>query len=235
MWPSFGGSFDRYFPASAFAIYPQMIGNVEQNAVNGQQANLNYRGETSTWNNNWVPSYHYRGSVSYVTGTHSVKVGFNEAVGYIQGSTYFFNNQPMVFRSKSPINSAGQITAANGLPTFNQVTYYATPYTNKNDQGHDLGIYAQDKWTVKRMTLNYGLRFDYFQSEFPDQELTPATALVALSNANGGSGITPRATLQTCATAPELCGSQNLSWKDITPRFGLAYRPARRREGPRSK
>ena len=75
---------------------------------------------------------------------------------------------------------------------MNQVTYFATPYTFKNDQGHDFGVFAQDKWTMKRMTLNYGVRFDYFRSAFPDQTLTPATALVALSKANGGTGIKPR-------------------------------------------
>ena len=26
----------------------------------------------------------------------------------------------------------------------------------------ELGLYAQDQWTIKRLTLNYGLRFDYF-------------------------------------------------------------------------
>jgi hypothetical protein len=106
---------------------------------------------------------------------------------------------------------------------MNQVTYFATPYTSKNDQGHDFGLFAQDKWTMKRMTVNYGLRFDYFQSEFPDQTLAPATALINLSKANGGTGINPRATEQTCATTPALCGAPNLSWKDVTPRFGIAY------------
>ena len=76
---------------------------------------------------------------------------------------------------------------------------------------------------MKKMTLNYGLRFDYFSSAFPDQTLTPATPLVALSVANGGSGITPRNTLQTCATNAALCGYDNLNWKDISPRFGMAY------------
>ena len=44
------------------------------------------------------------------------------------------------------------------------MTYFATPYESKNDQHHDIGLYAQDKWTMKRMTFNYGLRFDYFRA-----------------------------------------------------------------------
>ena len=129
-----------------------------------------------------------------MTGSHSIKVGFNEAVGYIQATNYFFNNQPMAFRSKT--TQPDPNVFFNGTPNFNQVTYWATPTTAKNDQGHDLGLFAQDKWTMKRMTVNYGLRFDYFRSSFPDQELTPATALMALSRPRGGS----RCYAADCAT-----------------------------------
>ena len=48
-----------------------------------------------------MPSYHYRGSVSYVTGTHSFKVGFQDAVGYILNAVYTPLVQPMAFRSKT--------------------------------------------------------------------------------------------------------------------------------------
>jgi len=196
-WPSFGGSFDRYFPISAYQTYPQMIGVVEQNAVNGQVANLNYRGETIAWNNNWVPSYHYRGSLSYVTGTHSIKVGFNEAVGYIQSTNYMSTNVPEVFRFKSP--------TVNGVvvPTPNQVTYFATPYTFKNDQHHDLGLFAQDKWTFARWTLAGAIRWDSFANSFPEQAL--------VGTYFGRSYNT---------TFPE---QDNLSWNDITPRLSATY------------
>src|SRR4029078_9102212 len=45
MWPApFGGSFDRYFPGVNYAVYPNFIGNVEQNAVNNQGANIHSPG-----------------------------------------------------------------------------------------------------------------------------------------------------------------------------------------------
>ena len=31
----------------------------------------------------------------------------------------------------------------------------------KNRMKADLGLFAQDQWTIKRLTLNYGVRFDY--------------------------------------------------------------------------
>src|SRR5678816_1515761 len=114
MWPSFGGSFDRYFDAAKYPVYPQMTGITEQNALNGQAANLQYRGQTGVWNNNWVPSYHYRGSVSYVTGTHSIKVGFQDAVGYILNANYSALTTPMAFRSKTTITPATPVDA-NGF------------------------------------------------------------------------------------------------------------------------
>ena len=40
----------------------------------------------------------------------------------------------------------------------------------------ELGLYAQDKWTLKRLTLNGGLRFDYFSTRFPEQHLGPGAA-----------------------------------------------------------
>ena len=54
-------------------------------------------------NTNWVPRYHFRGAVSYVTGAHSFKVGFNEAVGYIQSDNYL--NTVKAAGSPNPMNS----------------------------------------------------------------------------------------------------------------------------------
>ena len=33
-----------------------------------------------------------------------------------------------------------------------------------------LGVYAQDRWTINRLTLNYGLRFDYHNAYVPAQD-----------------------------------------------------------------
>ena len=42
-----------------------------------------------------------------------------------------------------------------------------------------LGIYAQDRWTIKNLTLNYGLRFDYHNAYVPGAETPPAIPWVA--------------------------------------------------------
>ena len=43
-----------------------------------------------------------------------------------------------------------------------------TPTRAVNHVSPNLGFYAQDQWTVNRFTVNAGLRFDYFRSDYPD-------------------------------------------------------------------
>ena len=38
---------------------------------------------------------------------------------------------------------------------------------------HDGGIYAQDRWTIERLTLNLGVRWDFYRTDFPEQTLGP--------------------------------------------------------------
>ena len=78
----------------------------------------------------------------------------------------------------------------------------------------DMGIYAQDKWTYKRATINAGVRFDYFKNNFPEQHLGPAR-LVADRN----------------VTIPAV---DYANMKDITPRVGsrtTSSATGRRRSG----
>jgi len=69
---------------------------------------------------------------------------------------------------------------------------------------HDVGIYAQDQWRIDRLTLNLGLRFDYFNGWVPAQHV-PATP----------SGWLTARTFDKVTGVP--------LWKDINPRLGAAY------------
>jgi hypothetical protein len=60
----------------------------------------------------------------------------------------------------------------NGVP--NRITERALGVWRANVDA-DLGLYAQDRWTRSNLTLNYGLRYDYFSSSYPDQHIGPAT------------------------------------------------------------
>ena len=80
------------------------------------------------------------------------------------------------------------------------MTQRATPYSRLVKQPWDLGIYAQDAWTMKRLTVNAGVRFDHYNSYAPETYLGPATLVPTRD-----------------ITFPE---TEMLSFKDIVPRLG---------------
>jgi hypothetical protein len=136
-------------------------------------------------------------AASYVTGSHALKVGFHNDFGNLTQEQYdnvyglfyqFLGGVPDQYgRSLTPVS----------------LEQHALPFTQKTHVNADLGIYAQDKWTFRRATVNAGLRFDYFKNTFPEQVLGPASFV---PNRNIVIPETPYASL-----------------KDITPRVGVAY------------
>jgi hypothetical protein len=101
-----------------------------------------------------------KGSVSYVTGTHAVKVG----------GSYRYATAEQFYEVFQDLN----YTTLNYRPT--QVTYHATPYYPKANETA-AGFFAQDQWTLRRATFNLGLRYDYYEQGYPDIHL-PATQWV---------------------------------------------------------
>ena len=49
---------------------------------------LTYRAAAATYNNSWNWNLHYRAAVSYITGSHAFKVGFNNAYLHHDNTTY---------------------------------------------------------------------------------------------------------------------------------------------------
>jgi hypothetical protein len=82
------------------------------------------------------------------------------------------------------------------------VSVRTTPYTTHERLVADLGVYGQDTWTLKRLTINAGLRWDYLNNK------------VGVQDAPGGTWIGPR-------HFDELTDVPN--FKDVSPRLGIAY------------
>src|SRR5262245_56445514 len=94
----------------------------------------------------------YAGNVSYVTGSHNLKVGTQVRTGWSQE----------LFTIRGDIL---QITM-NGLP--NSVRLVNTPSGHK-EEGVNGAIYAQDAWRLGRVTLNPGIRYERFVMSIPAQ------------------------------------------------------------------
>ncbi len=132
-----------------------------------------------------------RASASVVTGSHTFKVGMNILKGYIKGNTY-----------RSPQDVRGlplQYAFTNGVPSA--FTEFTSQYTEV-DLDHDLGLFAQDQWSLGRLTVNAGLRFDWITAHDPTI-VEPANALFPSFTAPGVDNVP--------------------NWKDLSPRLGVAW------------
>jgi hypothetical protein len=108
--------------------------------------------ESNTYN------YGTAASASYVTGSHAFKAGM----------TYGWGNN---YTTRSSNGEIERLEFNQGVPS--QVRVRNTPYKATQNVKSDAGFYAQDAWTMKRLTLNYGGRFDHFNSEVPAQYSAP--------------------------------------------------------------
>ncbi len=132
--------------------------------VTEQTTGINFRAYNGTFSRNYTSLRSYRSSLTYVTGSHALKVGFNLQEGPADTDVYTNNDTAITVRLGQPF----------------QVTVRTTPYTTHERLVADLGVYVQDTWTIKRMTVNAGLRWDYLNNK------------VGAQDAPGGTWIGPR-------------------------------------------
>jgi hypothetical protein len=131
---------------------------------NGNIQNLTYRAQN--WNTDYMAPNRWNASATYVTGAHSMKVGYVGAFHWIisRPST---NNQNLAYRFN------------NGIP--NQITQDLRPY-EADTRVKMNGLYAQDQWTRGKLTLQGAIRYDNAWSYYPEQQIGPTrflpTALV---------------------------------------------------------
>ena len=144
--------------------------------------------------------YSQRFSVSYVTGSHNFKVG-------VQAEQLVDN----VYLVRGGGNV--QYRFNNGVP--NRITQWSTPYLQR-DRARDLGIYAQDQWTIDRWSINLGVRFDALSGYSPRQDLPGEPH--ARNPWGDFARINPwlgRRSYEARTGTP--------NWKDVNPRLGVAY------------
>ena len=177
----------------SWPIYRQPEVTKDDVSIFEQSTGMRYNSGTPTfgplyYDQQLVPRFSQRASVSYITGNHAFKSGLQLEESYLDihaelGST----NVDYVFNNSIPVS----------------VTQWATPYGLKA-QNRDFGFYAQDQWTVTRLTLTYGVRYEYFNGYVPSQHVgaTP-------------NGWVPERNFAEVKNVP--------MWKDFDPRVGAAY------------
>lgn len=154
-------------------------------ANNGGIANLTYR--SPNFGENWQGSFSWRASASYVIGAQNMKFGYQG--GYLMDNRKAFSNgNYLTYRTNNGVPD--QLTETiDRFPVLQRVRYDA--------------FYAQEAWTIGRVTLQGALRLDIASSIFPEAAI-------------GGVRFLPNVT-----TFPETKGVD--AYRDLTPRGGVAY------------
>jgi hypothetical protein len=173
-------------------------------------ANYQYRGLTSYTHNEQMPNV-WRGSLSYVTGSHNIKFGtqgayhiaatFNDTVGSTQ-MAYTFNSLCQLPGEPAPLPPAGgrTCTAALGGTITPRPTQVTTNIPNYNDDRTTFhAFYVQDQWTVNRVTVQGALRYEWAKSWAPEgkngviqNRWTPAIVEPRTEGVRGYHDISPR-------------------------------------------
>src|SRR5688500_4787898 len=108
----------------------------------------------TTWGSNQIQRqdntrHVYQAVMSYVTGSHSVKFGYNHEIG--------------------PDGRMGNTHNGDLYQNYNAgrpstVTVWNTPLEAPAIVEYDSGLFLQDTWTINRLTLNPGLRIEWFSA-----------------------------------------------------------------------
>jgi hypothetical protein len=132
-------------------------------------------------------SHVWQASLSYVSGSHAFKVGVQDRWGYAEDI-------------RTNINGDLIQQYQNGRPAT--VNILNTPFNNAVDVNADLGVYVQDTWTMKRLTISPGLRWDHFNSSIPEQTVAAGRFV-------------PARHFDPIPDVP--------NWNNVSPRIGASY------------
>ncbi|HEY7284546.1 MAG TPA: carboxypeptidase regulatory-like domain-containing protein, partial [Vicinamibacterales bacterium] len=187
---------ENYQPA-VLAATPPLVTLVDQSN------NIN----SGAWNN---PADHFsklfteQFAASYITGSHSMRFGAT-----ISQAQWRLTQQWT--RDISAVTYNGLLPNGNINPVN---VVLRIPTDRSNSIKNDSAIFAQDKWTVGRATINAGLRWDWFISAVDPETLPAGTFNPSVSYSECPDGKN---------NLNANCVGQVVNWKDLNPRLGLAY------------
>ena len=181
------------FPCPRETHFPDLVGGgaapvrADDISIVEASTGLRYNAKSSYAEKFRGDRYVQRASISYVTGTHNMKAGIQIEEGI--ETVLSTRNGDMEYRF------------LQGVPS--RLTMYSTPFTTRERMVPDLGLFIQDQWAIRRMTLNLGLRFDYLNA-YVGEQFVPASRFVPFDRS-----------FDRVDGVPE--------WTDVNPRLGVAY------------
>ena len=201
-----------HFPQSSHLVLgttPQTIGVRELTTNLLYNARASISGITDYGEDRRRDNLNGRASVSYVTGSHAFKAGVQAQQGFDDENSFIPNDLTYQFR--------------NGIPA--SLIQWASPFVYRS-RIRSVGLYAQDQWTIRRMTVNYGLRFDYFRGYTLPEHIPATQSVRALVCPGPTNPPCDEAQVPTGRFVGErrFDGVDNVpNFKDLSPRLSVSY------------
>jgi carboxypeptidase family protein len=148
----FASRFGGQIPGGALTDFIPVQEQISNANTGTPVGNFTYRGWASAGSNEQFHNV-WRASGTYVTGAHSMKIGYQAAFQVQKNFQNAGSQISYVFNNRNPI----------------QYTLRDAPFWSSNRTRFD-AFYIQDQYTRGRLTLQGGLRFEHAWSWFPEGE-----------------------------------------------------------------
>jgi len=130
----------------------------------------------------WISANVWHANLSYVTGSHNVKFGYNGLYDYDNQDSNFANSQGLVYQFN------------NGTPNlFWELSgYFKSQWRTRYD-----AFFVQDSWTRDRLTIQGAVRYEHAFSYYPESfiggtRFIPTFTNIAKSDGANFNDIMPR-------------------------------------------
>jgi Carboxypeptidase regulatory-like domain len=145
------------------------------------------------FSHSWIGTQEWRASITYVSGAHNMKFGYQGGFS-TPTKNYYYDSTVIQVRTNNGVPN--QITENLAYPGWLRTGRHVIP----------INFYGQDQWTLKRLTLQGGVRWDNGITNYTSDPI-------------GGPGYLLMPTQISFPTG----STQGVDWHDITPRVGVAY------------
>jgi hypothetical protein len=145
------------------------------------------------FSHSWIGTQEWRASLSYVSGAHNMKFGYQGGFS-TPTKNYYYDSTVIQVRTNNGVPN--QITENLAYPGWLRTGRHVIP----------INFYGQDQWTLGRLTLQGGVRWDNGLTNYTSDPI-------------GGPGYLLMPTQISFPTG----STQSVAWHDVTPRVGVAY------------